>query len=372
MSDLFEQAAQERTARNAPLAARLRPRELAEFFGQDRAVAFLRRMAEAGRPTSLLLWGPPGTGKTTLAGLVARKTGGRYVARSAVRVGVADVKKILEEARSTRSMEGKETVLFLDEIHRFNRAQQDALLHAVEDGSVTLIGATTENPSFSVNRALLSRCRVVALEPLSEAALGRVTDRALAHLGVELAPDARRVLIKRATGDARALLNVLEVAAQLRSDEGTIDVALVERAAGPRVLLHDKDGELHHNVTSAFIKTMRAGRSEAAVYWLARMLEAGEAPEFVARRLVIFASEDVGNADPQALSVAVACQQAVSFVGLPEATYALSQCTLYLAQAPKSRAAGDAYAAARDKVREDGATPVPRHLHRNPKPSGQS
>ena len=375
---LFEQEAREHRARHAPLADRMRPRSLAELAGQEHLVGegrFLRRMLESDQLQSLVLWGPPGTGKTTLARIVARETGRRFIAVSAVASGVAEIKRILEEARATRDIQERGTILFIDEIHRFNKAQQDALLHGVEDGTLTLIGATTENPSFEVNAALLSRMQVLVLEPLDEAALGSVLDRALADTerglggaGLEATADGRAALLALAAGDARALLNFLELTALLARSRGTtrIDDTLVREAAGHRAILYDKSGEEHYNVISAFIKSMRGSDPDAALYWLARMLEGGEDPLFIARRLVIFASEDVGNADPRGLSLAVAAKDAVHFVGMPEGFFPLAQATLYLATAPKSNTAGVAYGRALEAVKEHGPLPVPLHLRNAP------
>ncbi len=378
MTDLFEANARDFYRRNAPLADRLRPETLDAFFGQDALVGpgrFLRRAIEEDRLPSLILWGPPGTGKTTLARIVARATGRRFVALSAVQSGVADIKKVLAEARDALRYQERGTILFIDEIHRFNKAQQDALLHGVEDGTLTLIGATTENPSLEVNGALLSRAQVQVLKPLDAEALGRVLDRALADAehglggrGLSLTAAGREALIALGAGDARAALNFLELAAILAGSKGVaeIDAELVREAAGRRAILYDKSGEEHYNLASALIKSMRGSDPDAALYWLARMIEGGEQPEFLARRLVIFASEDVGNADPRALSLAVACKDAVRFVGWPEGFYALSQCAVYLAVAPKSNAAGAAYKRALAAVRDRGPLPVPLHLRNAP------
>ncbi len=378
MTDLFEQSAREYYRRHAPLADRMRPAGLEGFEGQQGLVGegrFLRRMIEADRLKSLVLWGPPGTGKTTLARIVAGATGRRFVSVSAVTSGVAEIKKIIAEARRALAYEQRGTILFIDEIHRFNTAQQDALLHGVADGTLTLIGATTENPSFEVVSALLSRMQVLVLEPLDADALGRVLDRALADAehglgeqGYELTGEAREALLGLAAGDARTLLNFLELGALLADsrDTTTISGEMILEAAGRRAILYDKTGEEHYNVVSAFIKSMRGSDPDAALYYLARMLEGGEDPEFVARRLVIFASEDVGNADPQALSVAVAAKDALRFIGMPEGFYPLSQATVYLATAPKSNASGAAYQRALESVRERGPLAVPLRIRNAP------
>jgi putative ATPase len=334
-------------------------------------------MIESDRLKSLVLWGPPGTGKTTLARIVAQLTGRRFESVSAVASGVAEIKRILEAARRAARVEQRGTILFIDEIHRFNKTQQDALLHGVEDGTLTLIGATTENPSFEITNALLSRMQVLVLEPLSREDLERVLDRALTDvesgLGSEqlvLEPAARGSLLDLAAGDARTLLNFLELSALLAGSHGSrsISAEMIREAAGRRTILYDKTGEEHYNVVSAFIKSMRGSDPDAALYYLARMIEGGEDPLFIARRLVIFASEDVGNADPQALQVAVAAQSAVAFVGMPEGFYPLSQCTTYLATAPKSNASGAAYLEALEAVRKHGALPVPLHVRNAPTP----
>ena len=377
VSDLFEQNAREHYRQHAPLADRMRPRNFDEFFGQEQLVAegrVLRRMIESDRLKSLILWGPPGTGKTTLARIVAGVTGRRFVAVSAVTSGVADIKRILEEARRTLGFEGRGTILLIDEIHRFNKAQQDALLHGVEDGTLTLIGATTENPSFEINSPLLSRMQVLVLEGLPDDALGQVLDAALSDergLGgddITLTDDAREALIALATGDARTLLNFLELSALLASSRSTksIDAEMVREAAGRRSILYDKTGEEHYNVISAFIKSMRGSDPHAALYYLARMLEGGEDPKFIARRLIIFASEDVGNADPRALGIAVAAKDAVHFIGMPEGFYPLAQCTVYLSVAPKSNASGVGYMRALETVRKHGSLPVPLSIRNAP------
>jgi putative ATPase len=313
----------------------------------------------------MVLWGPPGSGKTTLAEVIARLSHARFVALSAVTAGVADLRKAIEEARKVPE---QRTILFIDEVHRWNKAQQDAVLPHAENGTVTLIGATTENPSFEVNSALLSRVRVFTLHALSDADIETIVRRALDDpergLGerhLEIQPEALRHLVERANGDARVALNALELAADA-TQTGALDLALIEDAMQQRALLYDKAGDQHYDTISAFIKSVRGSDPDAAVYWLARMLESGEDLMFIARRLVILAGEDVGLADPQALPVAVAAQQAAHFVGMPEAMFPLTEATLYLATAPKSNSVGRAYGAAMEAVRETRNDPVPLHL----------
>jgi putative ATPase len=376
--DLFRHSAK-RDRAGQPLAERMRPRDLDEFVGQAHLVGagkILDRL-QGGALPSLILWGPPGTGKTTLAGILAARSQARFVALSAVQAGVKDLRDAVAAADEALAEHRQRTVLFLDEIHRFNKAQQDALLPHVEAGTITLIGATTENPSFEVNAALLSRCKVVRLEALGESDLRRLVDRALidetrglGKRGLDVPDDARDLIAREAQGDARRALSTLEVAAELapQSDDGrrAVDAAIVEEALQKKTLLYDKAGEEHYNVVSAFIKSMRGSDPDAAVYWMTRMLEAGEDPMFVLRRLVIFASEDVGNADPRALSVAVAALEAVRMVGLPEGTLPMTQAAIYLATAPKSNAVLTTYASARKAVTESGALPVPIHIRNAP------
>src|SRR5579872_2485406 len=319
-SDLFGSA---ESTPGEPLASRLRPRTFDELVGQQRVVEVLRRLAESGSLPSLVLWGPPGSGKTTLARLLATVTESRFVQLSAVTAGVADLRRAVAEAREARRA-GRRTVLFIDELHRFNKSQQDAVLPHVEDGMVTLIGATTENPSFEVIAPLLSRSRVFRLEALTAGDLRAVLERGLAEVGAAAGDEARAALVSGSRGDARVLLNALETAAAL-ADGGEIAVSHVEQALQQGHLLYDRAGDQHYDMVSALIKTIRASDAEAAGYWLARMLEAGEDPNFIARRLVISAAEDIGLADPMALPVAVAAQQAAHFVGLPEALHPLTE-----------------------------------------------
>ncbi len=358
-----------------PLAARMRPRTLDEFVGQHELLGegrVLRSAIERGTVPSMILWGPPGSGKTTLAEIVTRSVDAHFERMSAVSAGVADLRRAVRDAQARRRV-GRRTVLFIDEIHRFNKAQQDAILPYAEDGTITFIGATTENPSFEVNSALLSRARVFVLNALSDEEIGTIVDRALAddRRGVgaaRLENDARKIVVDWANGDARAALNALELAAASAPIiDGTrqIDADAVRDAMQSRETRYDKSGELHYDATSAFIKSVRASDADAALYWLARMLDGGEDPSFIARRLVILASEDVGLADSDGLQVAVAAQRAVHFVGLPEGFYALAHATLYLATAPKSNSIGRAYSAAMADVHETRNEPVPLHL-RNP------
>jgi putative ATPase len=361
-----------------PLAARMRPRTLDEFVGQEALLGpgrALRAAIERDAAPSMILWGPPGSGKTTLGQIVASSTGAHFEGMSAVSAGVADLRRVAREAGARRRV-GKRTVLFIDEIHRFNKAQQDAVLPYVEDGTVTFIGATTENPSFEVNSALLSRARVFVLQPLSDDEVGVIVDRALddrerglGAQGVRIEDDARRLLISLANGDARAALNALEFAGATASAMGgahAIDAALVREAMQRRGSQYDKTGEMHYDVISAFIKSVRASDADASLYWLARMIDGGEDPLFIARRLVILASEDVGLADSNGLQVAVAAQQAVHFVGMPEGFFPLAHATLYLATARKSNDVGRAFSAAMEDVLQTRNDPVPMHLRNAP------
>jgi putative ATPase len=358
----------------APLAVRLRPRTLDELVGQQHLLqpgSALRRALEDGRPHSMILYGPPGTGKTTIARLVAGAASAAFEELSAVEAGRPEVRKVLERAQHRRQSTGEGTVFFLDEIHRFNKAQQDALLPAVEEGLVWLIGATTENPYFEVNSALLSRTQVYELEPLSAAEVEALVRRALerGELGAATVDDEAVVfLAERAAGDARTALGALEIAAS----SGHVTLAVAEDALQRRAVRYDKAGDQHYDLISAWIKSTRGSDPDASLYYLAVMLEGGEDPRFIARRMVILASEDVGNADPQALQVAVATAHAVEHVGMPEASFALSQCAIYLSLAPKSNAAGRALGAARAHVRERGARIPPDHLRSAAYPGAQA
>jgi putative ATPase len=366
VGDLFSEAASRRLDRTAPLAQRLRPETLDEFVGQAHVVGpgrALRLAIEADRVPSLIFYGPPGSGKTTLARIVAATTGAEFEELSAVSATVSQVREVLTRARERLGSSGTRTILFLDEIHRFNKAQQDALLPGVESGLLTLIGATTENPYFEVNSALLSRMQLYELEPLGPDDLARVVDRGAAELAVGLPDDVRALIVTRAGGDARTALGILELATETARAE---DAALAERhvddAARKRPLLYDKGGDAHYDLISAWIKSTRAGDVQASVYYLTAMLEGGEDARFLARRMIVLASEDVGNADPQALLVAVAAAQAVEHVGLPEARYSLVQAAVYLARAPKSNASKVALGRAVADVREHGALVPPPEL----------
>jgi putative ATPase len=363
MSDLFADAARERINELAPLALRMRPRTLDQFVGQKEVLgehSALRLAIAEDRVGSMILYGPPGSGKTTLARIVAETTGAAFEELSAVSASVSDVRAVLARARDRLGGSGQRTILFLDEIHRFNKAQQDALLPAVEESLVTLIGATTENPYFEVNSALLSRCQIYELEPLSEEDLSLIVRRGAEALEVEIDDSLVALVARRAGGDARNALNILELAAQTARAEGVAPSAEhVEDAARKRPLVYDKGGDAHYDFVSAFIKSMRGSDPDAAVYYLAAMLEGGEDARYVARRMIVLASEDIGNADPRALLVAVAAAQAVEHVGLPEARLNLAQAAIYLARAPKSNASYVALKGAAADVREHGQVRPP-------------
>lgn len=371
--DLFETAAA-RPKSDDPLADRMRPTRIEDVVGQQHILGpgrMLRRLLETDRMPSVVLWGPPGTGKTTLARLVARYTRAHFEALSAVLSGVQDLRKVLAEAQRRRAHHGDRTIVFVDEIHRWSKSQQDALLDSVERGVVTLVGATTENPSFELNAALLSRCRVFVLEPLTADDIVQLARRALAdsELGLgrsalKVDDDALTALAHGSFGDARRALTALEVAAKdaVTRDPPRITSDGVNEALQHRALVYDKAGDAHYGVVSAFIKSMRGSDPDAAAYYLARMLESGEEPRFVLRRMVIFASEDVGNADPHALTVATSALSAFELVGMPEGALAMTQCAVYLATAPKSNTALTTYSAARKAVRTHGPLPVPKKL----------
>ncbi|MFC1620070.1 replication-associated recombination protein A [Candidatus Neomarinimicrobiota bacterium] len=358
-----------------PLADRIRPTTLDDFIGHEDLVGpghLLRKALETGNLFSMLFWGPPGSGKTTLAQLLARHSRAAFHELSAVAAGVKDVRAVLETGRSNLEL-GRQTILFIDEIHRFNKAQQDALLHEVEDGTIILIGATTKNPSFEVIGPLLSRCRVLRLPAYTNAQLDAMLDRALEHdvllsqKKVSFSEEARPLLLESAGGDARKMFNTLDIAIGQHGNQPDITLDLVEirEALQERGLLYDRAGDYHYDTISAFIKSVRGSDPDAAVYWLAVMLEGGEQPEFIARRLVILASEDIGNADPQALSLVTSAMQAVHMIGMPESGLILAQVTTYLAAAPKSNAAYKAIREASKVVKDKGLQSVPLHL-RNP------
>jgi putative ATPase len=359
-----------------PLADRMRPRTLDEFVGQEKIIGrgrALRRIIEEDRLQSLIFWGPPGTGKTTFASVIAERTAARFIPFSAVSSGIKEVREVMAEAAEYRIETGRRTVVFIDEIHRFNKAQQDAFLPYVENGTIILIGATTENPSFEVNSALLSRSKVFVLEPLGVEHLVVILKRAIedAERGIgdeklRAADEVLRAIAAYASGDARVALNTLELAASIAEADATgardISEEVLREAMQRAALRYDKGGEEHYNLISAFIKSVRNSDADAAMYWLARMLESGEAPMFVARRLVILAAEDIGLADPNALVQAIAAMQATHFVGLPEAKLHLTQATVYLALAPKSNAVIEAYIGAQKDALETEREPVPLHL----------
>jgi putative ATPase len=377
--DMFEQKAEEIKRKEAPLATRMRPTTFSDFVGQEHLIGpgrVLRKAIETGKVPSMILWGPPGSGKTTLAYIIADATESHFEPISAVSAGVADLRRIIEGANDRRKNLHQHTILFIDEIHRFNKAQQDAVLPYVEDGTITLIGATTENPSFEVVSPLLSRCQVLALNPLTDDEIQLIIMRALKDMirglgafKVELEEDALKHLITMSNNDARVALNALEMATLATPPDTNgkryISLATIEDAVQHRALRYDKAGDLHYDTISALHKSMRGSDPDASLYWLARMLEAGEDPLYIARRLVRFASEDIGMADPQALVIAMAAQQAVHFIGLPEGNLALAQAAVYLATAPKSNSLYQAYAKVQEEIKQSATESVPMHL-RNP------
>jgi putative ATPase len=377
--DMFDKQGEQQQIQHAPLATRMRPNNLDAFVGQEHIIGkgrVLRRAIEADRIPSVIFWGPPGCGKTTLAYIIASSTGAYFSPVSAVSANVADLRKIVEQAKERRKVQMQKTMLFIDEIHRFNKAQQDAVLPYVEDGTVTLIGATTENPSFEVTSPLLSRSRVLPLKPLSEEEIQVLILRALkdkfkgiGELNAELTTEAMNHLISMSNKDARIALNTLEIAAQSTTPDTqgirrvTLDV--IEDTFQKRAVIYDKKGDQHYDLISALHKSMRDSDPDASIYWLAMMLDGGEDPLYIARRLIRFASEDVGMADPQALVVAMAAQQAVHFIGMPEGNLALAEAAVYLATAPKSNSLYAAYSKVQEEIKKGASESVPLHL-RNP------
>jgi len=383
--DIFDYHAQKAAQSSMPLAERMRPRHIAEFIGQQRVVSagsLIRHAIEEDRIFSMILWGPPGCGKTTLARIIAGQTKSHFVQFSAVLSGVKDIRAVIEEARNQQKIHRKRTILFVDEIHRFNKAQQDAFLHHVESGLITLIGATTENPSFEVIAPLLSRCRVITLDRLTDDDLAAIIEQALSdgprglgEMNLQLDPEALQAIIRIADGDGRVALNCLEVAASMvvskqKTDSSKaaakINLKDLEAALQKKALLYDKDGEEHYNLISALHKSLRDSDPDAALYWLARMLVAGEDPFYIARRMVRFASEDIGNADPHALGVALNAMEAFKFLGHPEGELALAQAAVYLAAAPKSNSIYSAFGNVCEVIKKTGSLPVPFHIRNAP------
>lgn len=382
--DLFEFGADKMGNGSKPLAEKMRPRNMDEFTGQEHVVAegtLIRHAIEKDQVFSMILWGPPGCGKTTLARIIARETSSCFIHFSAVLSGVKEIRAVIEEAKNQLKLFRKKTILFVDEIHRFNKAQQDAFLHDVESGLITLIGATTENPSFEVISPLLSRCRVITLKTLSDDDIARIIDsavkdkeRGLGKLNLSLSGEVLSHLVRIADGDARMALNSLEIAAGIAigdkkpEDNEKINITLedLEKALQKKALLYDKTGEEHYNLISALHKSMRGSDPDAAIYWLARMLSAGEDPLYIARRMIRFASEDIGNADPYALSIAVSAMEAFRFIGQPEGELAIAQAVIYLSTAPKSNSVYTAYGRVQKAIRSEGSLPVPLHIRNAP------
>ncbi len=374
--DMFDFSVEEQKKQEAPLATRMRPVDLHTFVGQEHILGrgrILRKAIESDRIPSIILWGPPGCGKTTLANIIANTTGSYFSPISAVSATVADLRRIIDEAQERRKMRRQRTILFIDEIHRFNKAQQDVVLHSVEDGTITLIGATTENPSFEVTSPLLSRCRVLPLRPLKEDELQVIITRALkdrllgiGNLNVDISPEVMGHLLQMSNNDARVALNTLEIAAlnTAPDERGRREISLevIEDAFQHRAVRYDRAGDQHYDLISALHKSMRGSDPDASLYWLTMMLEAGEDPLYIARRLVRFASEDVGMADPQALVVAMAAQQAVNFIGMPEGNLALAEAAVYLATAPKSNSLYEAYNRIQGEIKKGASESVPMQL----------